>query len=780
VPAPAPLPPARLPPARLPIDAHLNSIRAALSTHRAVVVTAAPGAGKTTRVPPALVADGPVLVLQPRRVAARAIARRIAEERGWTVGGEVGWHVRFDRRLSRETTLTIATEGILTARLQQDPLLSGIRTLVLDEFHERSIHADVGLALAKQAWLARQDLRLVVMSATIDTTRIAAYLNGCPVIDVPGRLFPIEIAYRPGVTVEDAVRDVLPTAHGAILCFLPGAREIQHAATALAAVNVPVFPLHGGLSAEAQDDALREGRGVRVILATNLAETTVTVPDVTVVVDTGLHKVARYDSERAIDALRLERVPLDSAEQRAGRAGRVQAGRVIRLWDSRDRLRPHREPEIFRIDLAAPALDVIAWGGQPQDFDWLDAPPSAAMDTALALLRRLGAIDDRGHLTEAGAQLQRWPLHPRLGRLLLSAGVTPHAACVCAAIAEGGDTAVLDAAWEGKPLPPHVEQIARSLASDAGLGRTNSSNDDLVLRRAVLSAYPDRVGKRRTAGSDRGVLASGTGAKLARHLTFSDEYFVALDVTAPAVAGQTDALVRSAVGIEADWLVPTRTERRHDFVVSSGTVRAARVEWYDGLMLSEHSVAPDADEAARLLAEAWLARGPSERDTQVLRRWAFAQVEADLPAMVRDACRGAKRLDDVRLDGAVPPQVARNAPETLRVPSGRDIALRYEADGSVVAATKLQELFGLAETPVLGPGRVPVTLELLAPNGRPVQITRDLRSFWSRGYAEVRKELRARYPKHPWPDDPWTATPTHRTTAHFRGGVASTRKRPIK
>lgn len=746
-------------PTPLPIDSHLESIKAALSSHRAVVVTAAPGAGKTTRVPPALLEAGPVFVLQPRRVAARAIARRIAGERGWTVGREVGWHVRFDRRVSDATMLTIATEGILTARLRQDPLLTGIRTLVLDEFHERSIHADVGLALAKQAWIARPDLRLVVMSATIDTVRIAAYLNGCPVVDVPGRLFPTVIEYRPGLAIEDAVKELLPSARGAILCFLPGAREIQRAAAALSGLNVPVYPLHGGLSADEQDDALSPGAGTRVILATNLAETTVTVPDTTVVVDTGLHKVARYDSERAIDALRLERVPLDSADQRAGRAGRVQAGRVLRLWDSRDRLRPNREPEIFRVDLAAPALDVVAWGGDPRQIDWLDAPPAHAIEAAFTLLHRLGALDDRGRLTPAGSQLQRWPLHPRLGRLLLSAGATPRAARLCAAIADAGDASLIDAAWEGRPLPTHVEQVARQLRPP----RSSAVDDDTALRRAVLSAYPDRVAKRRSAGSDRCVLASGTGARLARHLAFADEYFVALDVTAPTVAGHTEALVRSAVGIEGEWLVPTRSEVRHEFDSAAGVVRAARVDWYDGLILSEHPVAPEPGSAETLLAEAWQARGPSEHDSQVLRRLSFARLETDLPAMVREACRGARRLEDVRLDRSIPAQVTRLAPETLRVPSGRDIPLRYETDGSVVAAVKLQELFGLAETPVLGPLRVPVTFELLAPNGRPVQVTRDLRSFWTRGYPEVRKELRARYPKHPWPEDPWTATPTHRT-----------------
>jgi ATP-dependent helicase HrpB len=750
----------------LPVDAFVAPIREALGTHRAVIVTAAPGAGKTTRVPPALLDAGPVFVLQPRRVAARAIARRIADEWGWTVGREVGWHVRFDRRVSVETRLTIATEGMLTARLQQDPLLSGVTTVVLDEFHERSIHADVGLALAKQAWLARDDLRLVVMSATIETTRLSAYLNNCPVIVVPGRQFPLDVTYRPGVSVDAAVRDVLPGSAGAVLCFLPGAREIQRAATGLATLGCPVLPLHGGLSAEAQDAALTPRDGVRVILSTNLAETTLTVPDVTTVIDTGQHKVARYDAERAIDTLRLERVPQDSADQRAGRAGRVQAGRVIRLWDSRDRLRPHREPEILRVDLAAAMLDILSWGGDPRQFDWLEAPPPVAVDSALELLRRLGATDDNGRVTPDGHVLQRLPLHPRLGRLFLSAGQTMRAARLCAAIADSADAAVIDAAWDGSTAwsrVPHLEQVARQLRTDVPARRVDEG-DDVTLRRAVLAAFPDRVARRRGAGSERCVLASGTGATLARHLAFDDEYFVALEVTAPLVVGQGDALIRSAIGIDRAWLTATRIDIRHTFEPSSGTVRAARVSWYDGLVLSEHPIEPDQAVAEGLLTDAWIARGPAEHDTQVLRRLTFAGAGADVTTWVREAARGARRLEDIRLDRSVPAAVTRHAPAVLRVPSGRDIPLRYESDGAVVAAVKLQELFGLVETPVLGPSRVPVTFELLSPNGRPVQVTRDLRSFWTRGYPEVRKELRARYPKHPWPDDPWTATPTHRTT----------------
>ena len=310
----------------LPVDAALGAIRAALGAYRAVVVTAAPGAGKTTRVPPALVDNGPVILLQPRRVAARAIARRIAEERGWSIGAEIGWHIRFERRFGASTRLLVATEGILTARLQADPLLSGFRTVVLDEFHERSLHADLGLALARQAWRTRDDLRIVVMSATIDASEVSAYLGGCPHVDVPGRLHPLEIEYAPGEHVADRTWLEAGRASGCVLAFLPGAGEIRRAqdllASRAAAAGIDVLPLHGSLEGAAQDAALRPSRRPRIVLATNIAETTLTVPDVVAVVDSGLQKTARYDAERGIDSLETERVTADAADQRAGR-GRV-------------------------------------------------------------------------------------------------------------------------------------------------------------------------------------------------------------------------------------------------------------------------------------------------------------------------------------------------------------------------------------------------------------------------------------------------------------------------
>ena len=758
-----------------------------------MVVTAAPGAGKTTRVPPALVADGPVLVLQPRRVAARAIARRIAEEQGWTLGREVGWHVRFERNFSAATSLLVATEGILTARLQQDPMASAWRTIVIDEFHERSLHADVGLALAREAWRARDDLRLVVMSATIETARVSAYLDGCPVIDVPGRTYPLDVTYASTTPVEQAVAHAARDAGGgAVLAFLPGAPEIRRAADRVASLvgaNVPVLPLHGGLSADDQDAALQPTGGTRIVLATNLAETTLTVPDVTVVVDTGLHKVARHDPGRGIDSLETERVTQDSADQRAGRAGRVRAGRVVRLWDARDRLRPHREPEIARVDLAAVVLDVLGWGGDPRTLGWFDPPSAHALDSAFGLLARLGAIDAAGRLTAIGRTLQRLPIHPRLGRMLVAGHATPLIARACALLAErhvrvpghaAATSCDLLSALDGHggSLPGHIERVAREIERAARetieQGRRQKAEGkrdepegrtipDEAFRRAVLAGYPDRVARRRAPGSDRFLMANGSGARLGRESgVINAEFIVAVDV-AGAATGSAEATIRIATAVEPDWIAHLGLETRvsHEFDASRGAVTSLRVQYLGAMPVSEHAIAPDPFEAGPIIAKVYGDRGPVEGDRDLLHRLEFAGEHVSFDELVARASAGAVRLSDVDLASALTSAEAKAlrdlAPASIDVPSGRHVKLDYRNGGTVVAAVKLQELFGLGDSPRVGRSRVPVTFELLSPAGRPVQVTNDLRSFWTRGYPEVRKELRARYPKHPWPEDPWSA-----------------------
>ncbi|CAN5868734.1 ATP-dependent helicase HrpB [soil metagenome] len=788
----------------LPIDPFIAGIADHLQTSRAVVVTAAPGAGKTTRVGPALAVDGPVILLQPRRVAARSLARRIAEEQGWALGQEVGWHVRFERQFAPDTRLLLATEGILTARLQQDPLLSGFRTIILDEFHERSIHADLGIALAKQAWRARDDLRLVIMSATMDTARVAAFLDGCPIVDVPGRAHPLDIAYRPGMTLAAAVGEVLAATPGQVLCFLPGAPEIRRAMPDVAAVasgfrwkdsDIEVVELHGSLEPAEQDRAVAPATGRRVILATIIAETSLTVAGITAVVDSGVHKVARYDPDRAIDRLEMERISRDSADQRAGRAGRLGPGLVRRLWHEADRLRPHREPDIHRVDLSGPLLDVIAWGGDPRRMDWFDPPAAEALAAGLELLERLGAIAGAA-LTPLGRRMHRLPLHPRLARILIAGEGSRAVALACALLSERHFLAprpatttsdLLSAVENERGLPPQVVRVAGELrrmaassrgadalstpskAGASGMPAPGAAQDESAFRRALLQGYPDRVGKRRAPGSPRVLLASGHGAVIGPESGVRDgDYLVALDVQAGRRGEGSEARIRLASTVDGDWLAPTATRIEHEYDAQAGKVRAFTRDYYGELVLTEATATPDAAAAAALVASAYLSRGLPDEDELLVRRLRFAGIAVnpvDLVTAAAAGCRSIAEVDLVRdLPWDVRQALERHAPERLPVPSGRTHRLDYHADGSVSASVKLQELFGLAETPRIGPAAEPVRLMLLAPNGRPVQTTRDLRSFWERTYPEVRKELRGRYPRHPWPEDPWTATPTARTS----------------
>jgi len=803
---------------RLPIDPHIGRIVAEVRSNRAAVIVAAPGAGKTTRVPPALVGDGPVMVLQPRRIAARAIAARIAAERGWTVGREVGWQIRFDKQCSRDTRLLVVTEGILTARLQNDPLLSEFRTIVLDEFHERSIHADLAIALARQAWRARDDLRLVVMSATLDAASVSTFFHGCPVVEVPGRLHPVAVEYRPGRAMTDAVAEVLTLTAGQVLCFLPGAGEIDRAASGLgqtlAASGIEIVPLHGSLPAGAQDRVLAPSSRRRVILATNIAETSLTVPDVTAVVDSGLHKVARYDAARGIDSLETERITADAADQRAGRAGRVAPGIAWRLWDARDRLRPHREAEIHRIDLAATVLDVVAWGGDPRTLEWFEKPDDDRIAAAIALLVRLGLISPASgqahsthetgmplRLTAIGEQVRHLPLHPRLARMLVEAGGDRRIARACALLSErhllpprtaSTSSDLLSAIDDWTSMPGHVHRVAEEIERrggvESGFSRTrtvdsaSSGTSEERFRRSILAGYPDRVAQRREPGSTRVKLASGAGAVIGDESGVRDgEFLVAIDVQAPAVSGfsrtrapnqrsiasRADARIRLASRIEREWLQPNRSEVVHRLDSASGIVKAWRADMYDALVLAEQPAAVDPDVAAELLAGAWLARGPGSDDERLLARMRFAGHTVDLEALVRSAARDARSVDDIDILRDLPAHVRqsldRDAPDTIAAPTGRRIRLEYRHDGTVVGSVKLQELFGLDETPRIGPRREPVLLSLLAPNGRPVQLTRDLRSFWERTYPEVRKELRGRYPKHRWPENPNDTTDTKET-----------------
>lgn len=762
----------RVPP--LPVDDRLPDILTAIRRHRAAVIVAAPGAGKTTRVPPALAALGRVAVLQPRRVAARSLARRVAAEQGWTVGREAGWQVRGDRQFTRDTRVLFMTEGILAARLQRDPLAEDFAVIVLDEFHERTVHADLALMMSREAWRARADLALVVMSATLEAARVAAYLSDAPVIDVEGRTHALDISYEPAATVASVAAREAGRAR-AVLCFLPGAREIRQTVDALAAdaarSGFDVLPLHGGLPGDEQDRALAPGPNPRVIVATNIAETSLTVPDVTVVVDAGLQRVSRFDAARGIDVLVTERITRDAADQRAGRAGRVSAGRAIRMWSAQDRLRPHREPEVLRIDLAPAVLTLLAWGGDPRAMEWLDAPAPGALDAAFALLERIGAVDAAHRLTLLGARMRDLPLHPRLARILIDAGGAFEAAAACAILAEPQlpalrrdaalasdcDLLPLIDAWRG--MPASTQRAADEFMRAAGGAHARIDED--ALRHALFTGFADRLARRREPRGRGLLLASGTGATLAAESGVIDsEFLVCLDI----FTSTSGPVVKLASAVDRAWLEPNRTETSHALTPEGG-VRAMRTEYVDALPLGSRHVASDPLAAAPLLADAWLSRAVEDEETQALKhRIAFAGLEIDWPSLALSAAASASRVDEIDIMRALPhtdrAALESRAPATLLLPSGRRAALQYRRDGSVVASAKLQELFGLTETPRVH--ATPVTFELLSPGGRPVQITQDLASFWRRGYPEVRKELRARYPRHPWPDDPLTATPTAR------------------
>ncbi len=805
-------PGARPPPSPLPIDPWLERIVELTARHRRLIVVAEPGAGKSTRIAPALTDPGPVLLLQPRRIAARSLARRIADERGWTAGREVGWQVRFERHFTASTRVLVATEGILTARLCADPLLSDFATVVLDEFHERSLHGDVALALTRQALLARDDLRLVVTSATLDAAPLAAFLDdgpGCPVLEVPGRPHPVEIAWLPGASAAEGIRDALEALPGDVLAFLPGRAEIRRAASALSGLDrtVEVHELFGAMDPDRQDAALRPGHRRKVILATNVAETSLTVEGVRSVVDTGLHRVPRFDPSIELDRLEVERIPADSAAQRAGRAGRLGPGRALRLWDPRETLRPHREPEIARVDLGSTLLDLLAWGGNPRTFEWFEPPSTEAVDHALSVLRLLGALvpGDPPRLSRLGLTLSRFPLSPRLARLVVEGGGSAPAVRLAALLGEGsraaGAIGLSGAATSPSDAlvlldrfdraPEAVVRAARELASrlegpvgsapedgpDPGPGAAREARHggpepdpsgrdaaETRLRRALFVAYPDRLARRRAPGSDRFLLASGHGAVLDPASTVrGHEFLVALDVEARR--GE-EARIRLASGVEEAWIEPERIEVEHFFDPARGAVRAREVESWRSLRLSERPTTPVPEEAERLLVAECLARFDEFVPESERARLAFAALEVDRAELVARACRGRIELPRLSLPALLSPaekhRLDRDAPRELTLPSGRATRLEYRDDGSVVATAKLQELFGLAETPRLGPRREPVVFSLVSPGGRPVQTTRDLRSFWERTYPEVRKELRGRYPRHPWPEDPWTAPPTAR------------------
>lgn len=826
-----------------PITTLLPEIVDSLAAHPRLVLEAPPGAGKTTQVPLALLdadwlGDRKIVMLEPRRVAARSAATFMARQLGDEIGGIVGYRIRFEQRISARTRIEVVTEGILTRMLQDDPELAGVGALLFDEFHERHLAGDLGLALARDVQTGlREDLRLVVMSATLDGARIAQWLDA-PRLSSAGRSFPVDVSHVPprrDEALEHQVRrvvvDALNTHPGDALVFLPGQREIARCRAQLEAAlpgDVELLVLHGELPVEAQTHVLQpaaDGRR-RVVLATNVAESSVTLPGVRIVVDSGQAREPRFDPNSGFSRLETVSISQASADQRAGRAGRVAPGVALRLWPESQRLEPQRRPEIAQVDLAALALELAAWGDVSLDFP--DAPPAGAMGAAHDLLQRLDALDARGTITATGRRMLALGTHPRLAAMLLAGRTSDERTLACDLCA------LLEARDPLRPLPgaprsdgvvarwqalaafrsgrmPADAQRGALAAIDAAAKQWRRrlkldapppvSAPAHLLGDLLVHAFPDRIGHRHPRDASRYALSNGRMARLFDDSTLRGEpWIVASELRFEA----KDALLLRGAPVDearlrAQWpeRFVDRDETRWD--AERRALVGERVRRFDGIVLDARANGRvDPAQAAQALSDAvgtlgltvlpwrdglrqWQAR------VQAVRAWmpelALPDVSDDAllaarEAWLRPAFAGITRLDalsadalaealQARLDWPQRQQLDRLAPVRMTVPSGMARAIHYaiEADGTPappVLAVKLQELFGLAQTPSVGDGRVPLTLHLLSPAGRPLQVTRDLAGFWARTYPEVRKEMKGRYPKHPWPDNPWNAPATHR------------------
>ena len=824
-----------------PITALLPQIVESLTRNPRLVLEAPPGAGKTTQVPLALLgaewlAGRRILMLEPRRVAARAAAEFMATQLREPVGQTVGYRVRFDSRVSPMTRIEVLTEGILTRLLLDDPELAGVGAILFDEFHERHLHGDVGSALALEVQRAiRPDLRLVVMSATMQGDRIARWLDA-PQITSTGRSHPVQIIHPEvaptagwAFTLRYAVQHALRETSGDVLVFLPGRREIRHGLRVLAdlsqAVPQPmsILPLHGELDPEAQRAALApaEPGTRRIVLATNLAESSLTLPGVTAVVDSGEARTPRFDPSTGLTRLVTVRIARDSADQRAGRAGRVAPGLVLRLWPKGLRLEKTRLAEITHADLSGLALDLAVWG--TDDLPWLDAPPSGALAQARALLRQLGALDEAGHITPRGRAMHRLGAAPRLAAAAIDAANAEWALLAdLLALVESpsplrsaeqsddlrGSLAALHA-WRKQ----YASRSPRSRSEASGswtaierlstgwrhrLGGSVAASDaphEHAVGDLLLPAYPDRIARQSGTDPLHYSLSSGGGARLRETSSLRGQPWL---LVTELRAERGDALILQAAPFSFERLrrrQPQRIYRTRELRWNArrGAAEAFELEWFDALVLDERIVPMSPSEAGNALLAAIRSEGlallPWDDTAQNLRRRVAALrgwlPELELPDLgdaallstlddwlgpILASARSLADLSSEHLLAALRTRIgqqhwtvlAREAPTRLRVPSGRELPLDYTDPAAPVLAVKLQELFGLAETPRIARGRVPVTLHLLSPSGRPIQVTRDLRGFWDRTYAEVRRELKGRYPRHPWPDDPWNATPTHR------------------
>ncbi|TAN08868.1 MAG: ATP-dependent helicase HrpB [Rhodanobacteraceae bacterium] len=891
-------------PGPFPITPLVPRIRASLAAYPRLVLTAPPGAGKTTQVPPALL-DAPwlagrqVVLLEPRRIAARAAAAFMAAERDEAVGQTVGYRIRFETRVSAATRILVVTEGILTRMLQDDPELPAVGAIIFDEFHERHLAGDLGAALALDVQAAlRPDLRLIVMSATLDDARIAPWFDA-PVLRSEGRAFPVRVEHPPArrdeplpAQVGRSVQRALSETNGDVLVFLPGRREIAQTQRMLQQTlslrervadlqapgapaeqrswpqrgerhgwresgrvrvrerapdpnprsnpspegrgvfraSIEILPLHGELSMADQQAALTpaEPGTRRVILATNVAESSITVPGIRAVVDGGLAREPRFDPNSGLTRLATISISQASAEQRAGRAGRVAPGVAYRLWPESQRLEPARTPEIAQVELSGLALELAAWGigADIAALHWLDPPPAGALAQARELLQRLGALDTDLRITPAGRALLQLGTTPRLAA---AAQAAPHPlrALVADLLAilearsplrgafnddlrvriaalhrfrDGGARAARDA---NAGALAAIEQAARGWRKRLDVRHAVSGAPNaLSVGNLLLHAFPDRVARRDADDPRRYLLANGHGARLHEASVLFGEPWL---IVAEARFDARDSLILAAAPFDPALLVRAYPRRIvHERRVrqnASGTVEAFEVARFDAIVMERKGVPPTADDALPALLATIRAHGidalPWTGAARQLRQriaWLHAALpETNLPEVSDAALLAtleswlAPTLYGKRKLGALTPAALSNAfaslldyrqrqlldtaaPEAITVPSGRAYRLDYNTDAqgsdtaaSPVLAVKLQELFGLAETPRVAHGRMPVTLHLLSPAGRPIQVTQDLRGFWDHTYAEVKKELKGRYPRHPWPDDPWNAVPTHRT-----------------
>lgn len=861
-----------VPPLELPIDRHLERIVAQLQSHNCLIVEAPPGTGKTTRAAPALLslangqfgraADNPfpqgkVLLIQPRRIAARAAAARIAAERHSTLGQLIGYQVRFDARVSAATRLIAMTPGILLRHLQSDGVLADVAAVVLDEFHERSLEVDLLLGMLRRLQQElRPELRLMLMSATLDSQQVANYLEQPPIESVEARTFPVKkifSRYQPTATrgrtppspsrriVEQCAattREAASAHEGDILVFLPGVGEIHQVARELQ-VDAErngwrLLNLYGDLSPEDQDRVLSPSRERKVILSTNVAETSLTIENVRIVVDSGWARVQRIDPALGLNMLVLEPISNASADQRTGRAGRTAPGVCYRLWDEiTGRARPdYLEPEVLRVDLTGGVLQLLCWGeADVAAFPWLTPPPPQALEQALQTLKLLGAVEADGRPTSLGRRMNDLPVQPRLARLLLAGQELGIARFACMAAACLSERDIFDRRTRGGPreqvahdgvsgecdvmrqvvalqrfsqhrqiehevgtlkiaAAQHVlrvaEQLQQLLSSFQSRAEDSKSAQGIdvehALRHALLVAFPDRLAQRRAAGQARGLMVGGRGVKLDESSSVrKSELFLCLDVDA---AG-SEARVRQASAMEAHWLPEKFLEQRDErfFHPTAEAVVTRRRIYFLDLLLSETPIETPADQqTAQLLAATAAERFERLLPTKdkALHSW-LARVawltrelpDAPLPRLdvenlarlISGWCYGLRKLDELKqlpwkdlLEGELSPAgrklLVTQAPEQIKLPSGRVVLLQYEAGKPPVLAARIQEFFGWTHTPRLAEGRTPLLLHLLAPNGRVQQITDDLASFWANTYPLVRKELRGRYPKHAWPENP--------------------------